>query len=525
MKKPGVKSSWRHLFRAALAVAVLMAAGCNYPGLSVGPSAPLPAEALRQTMVAGRTTPSLEPAPVGATATLAWPTTAATEYTAPPALPSATSLPVPPEGTIAYALQPGDTLSGLAGRFEVSPEQVLLPPGAPSQGYLQAGALAYIPFTLSTTTPLEALLPDSELVYSPTSAGFDLAGYVQNAGGALSAYSETVGDQTLSGAAVVQRAASELSVNPRLLLALIEFRSRWVLGQPGGAGDPQHPIGFYVPGRSGLNEEIRIAATQLNQAYYGWRLGSFKLIEYRLGKKERLHPALNAGSAAIQHLFALLYQEADWQAAAQEFLAVYRQMFGDPWEQAARAGPLLPADLAQPALELPFRPGERWSLTAGPHPSWNTGTPRGALDLSPVTGEAICAVSRAWVTASAAGVIARAGDNAVLLDLDGDGLEQTGWVVFYFHIAEEEMIAAGTPVAVDTPLGHPSCQGGRATGKHVHVARKYNGEWMLADGPVPFVLGGWQAHADPRNYYGTMTRGDLVVGSNVNGARTSVIVR
>jgi murein DD-endopeptidase MepM/ murein hydrolase activator NlpD len=176
-------------------------------------------------------------------------------------------------------------------------------------------------------------------------------------------------------------------------------------------------------------------------------------------------------------------------------------------------------------LELPFGLGERWSLTGGPHPSWNAGTPRGALDFSPTSGGEPCAVSPWWATAAADGVIARAASNAVALDLDGDGLEQTGWVVVYYHLAESGLITPGTAVEVGTPLGHPSCEGGRATGKHVHVARKFNGEWLAADGPVPFVLSGWRAFADERNYYGRLERGAEIVSSSSSGEHGSTITR
>jgi hypothetical protein len=209
----------------------------------------------------------------------------------------------------------------------------------------------------------------------------------------------------------------------------------------------------------------------------------------------------------------------------QGFPARFQAMFGDAWSRADAAGPLLPPDLEQPPLELPFAPGERWSLTAGPHDSWSSGTPRGALDLSPITDEGPCAVSARWVTASAPGVVVRAAVNAVVLDLDGDGRESTGWVLFYYHLAGEGMIAACTRVATGDPLGHPSCEGGRATGKHVHLARKYNGEWLAADGPVPFVLSGWRAVADKRNYYGSLVRGDEQVTSDSSGRQGSTIWR
>ena len=55
------------------------------------------------------------------------------------------------------------------------------------------------------------------------------------------------------------------------------------------------------------------------------------------------------------------------------------------------------------------------------------------------------------------------------------------------------------------PLGFPSCEGGNASGTHVHIARKYNGEWMPVEGVIPFNLEGWIAHAGEAAYQGTLT--------------------
>jgi LasA protease len=60
-------------------------------------------------------------------------------------------------------------------------------------------------------------------------------------------------------------------------------------------------------------------------------------------------------------------------------------------------------------------------------------------------------------------------------------------------------------------IGHPSCLAGTATGTHVHIARKYNGEWIPANGLVPFLLGGWEARPGATEYAGTLVRGDQVV--------------
>jgi murein DD-endopeptidase MepM/ murein hydrolase activator NlpD len=427
-----------------------------------------------------------------------------------------------------YYARPGDTLDGVAGRFGVDPKEISSAQPLLAIGYLPHGQKLLIPNALELVTAPDPLLPDSELVYSPSARDFDVEGFVNAAGGYLSTYKGLVNEELLSGVQIVQRVADQLSVNPRLLLAILEYRAGWVYDKTASPEELVYPLGFGIEGRTGLYQEMMIAATQLNKAYYGWRQGTFTEIRYNDGTRGRLNPQLNAGSAALQHLFAMFHKPETWQRALygeESFPARYQVMLGDYWVRAEAAEPLIPAGLGQPVLELPFVAGELWSMTAGPHEAWNAGTPRGALDFSPTTGGAICAVSSAWVTASAPGVVVRAANNTVALDLDGDGYEGSGWVLIYLHLAQEGLVDEGKHVDLDDPLGHPSCEGGKATGKHVHMARKYNGEWLLADGPVPFVLSGWFPRADERDYHGTLVRGDKIVSSDINGGRTSIITR
>jgi hypothetical protein len=107
--------------------------------------------------------------------------------------------------------------------------------------------------------------------------------------------------------------------------------------------------------------------------------------------------------------------------------------------------------------------------------------------------------------------VARSETATVVLDLDGDGDERTGWVVFYFHVATEGRAPAGRVVQAGDALGHPSCEGGRTTGTHIHIARKYNGEWIPADGVLAFTLEGWVAHNGAEAYQGTLSRGSQIV--------------
>ncbi len=100
--------------------------------------------------------------------------------------------------------------------------------------------------------------------------------------------------------------------------------------------------------------------------------------------------------------------------------------------------------------------------------------------------------------AAAPGLITRAEHGIVVIDMDGDGYEQTGWGLLYLHVSTNgntRPAPVGSWVDKGDFIGYPSCEGGRATGTHIHIARKFNGEWIPADGPLPFDLGGWIAHA------------------------------
>jgi LasA protease len=435
--------------------------------------------------------------------------------------------PAPP-GSLTYHAQSGDTLKAVSARFGVPDGEITSNEPIPSEAFIRPGQVLWIPDVLGNARYPSAVLPDSEIVYSPSTLGFSIDDTIRVSGGFLSNYQETVNQDVLSGAQIVHRVADLTSTNPRFLLALIEFRSGWVRDPAPAHRNTAQPIGFNIQGQEGLYKELSIAANQLNRGYYGWRDGSMLTIKYPNGETVRLSPALNAGSVAVQRIFSFFYRPGDWEKKLYGpggFTELYQDMFGDPWERAAVVEPLFPAGLTQPPLELPFLPGERWALTGGPHYSWNAGSPRGALDFSPVTGKSGCYVAPSWSTAVADGVVVRDGEGILMLDLDGDGYEQTGWVLFYLHLAASGRKPVGSQVYKDDELGHPSCEGGITTGTHLHLARKYNGEWLPADGAIPFVLGGWQAKAGAKNYSGYLFKDGQIVSANPGGTRTSIIVR
>lgn len=416
-----------------------------------------------------------------------------------------------PATTIFYVTQSGDTLPALAARFGVNPVDIVAPQGLKGTTMLAPGQLLVIPNVLGTVGPGDKIVPDSEVVFSGAAAGFDPQAFAEEQGGYLAQYRGYADGATQRGGEVLAVAARDHSINPRLLVALLEDLSGWVTN-PSPSGDQlKYPFRYVHDYLVNLNAQLTWATSQIAIGYYGWRAGTLTELTFKDGTTLRLNPQLNAGTAALQYFYAQVLDRAEWEQAMRPegFLDTYRQFFGDPLGR--ELSPLLPADLTQVSMSLPFLTGQTWYYSGGPHGAWELGGAQAALDFVPGAIVGGCAESNAWVTAVAAGLVLRASNGAVVVDLDGDGAEATGWVILYLHIAERDRVQAGTLVERGGRIGHPSCEGGRATGTNLHIARKYNGEWIPAYGPVPLNLGGWVAGPGKGEYFGTLTRDGVVV--------------
>ncbi len=432
---------------------------------------------------------------------------------------------------VLYYAQSGDTLQIVADRFNVTTPEILsdvILPGITD--LLASGTLLLIPdIPASELSPGTPIIPDSEVVFSPSAAAFDIDEYVQNAGGLLSTYKEyLMSNGTTTGAQSVELISLDNSINPRILLGIIEYESNWVRGTPANYAQNDYPLGYPDYHYRGLFRQLMWAVQELQLGYYGWRDGSLKEIKFEDGETLRLSPRLNAGTAAIYYFFAQTRTRLEWEQAidpAIGFPATYNQMFGDPWQRAQKVEPLLPLNLSQPELTLPFDPGKTWAFTGGPHSAWEKLGALAALDFAPGSEEQGCAKSDLWVVAPAAGKVVREEEGVVILDLDSDGIEQTGWSLLFLHIAAEGKVKLGADLQPGDKIGHPSCEGGVSTGTHLHLARKYNGEWVLAGGNIPFNLDGWVAAYSGQPYKGTLTKGEKTITACTCGSFETRIIR
>lgn len=419
---------------------------------------------------------------------------------------------------VEHIVQPGDTLSGIAQRYNTSLAALLNANDLSNPDILTVGQIIRLPDIPGRISPYLKLLPDNRLVRGPNSRDFDLVDFIQRQPGYIRTAQDRVSsrlangsslDRILSSTAVVERVSLEYSVDARILLALLEYRAGWLSRSDLRDEVKSHPLIAPTASasidRSGLYRQLSWAANELNRGYYSWKGRGLTVLEFADQQRVLLDAGLNPASAAIQYFFSLGNTIDQWSVdiSLDGLIRTYLQYFGDPFMNTTDS--LLPINLVQPDLGLPFAAGEVWYYTGGPHGGWGSGSAWAALDFAPpdewIPGMSLCFTSQYWVRAMADGIIARSGDGALILDLDMDGDEATGWTILYLHLAAEGLLPVGTIVKQGDPLGKASCAGGFSTATHLHIARRFNGEWIAASCTAcpphlrtpDFVMNGWRS--------------------------------
>lgn len=431
----------------------------------------------------------------------------------------------PPGTLVDYIAQSGDSLPAIAEHFNSTVEEIreanpiipndatTMPPGFPMKIPIYYEAIWSSSFQI---------LPDIAFVYGPRDVGFDVVSFVNSQPGWLKNAKDSIGSITRPAAEVIVYISEHFSVSPKLLLAILEY-------QTGALSNPNPPesldnflLGYGNRSYSGFSQQLIWTANRLNNGYYSWREGSLKTYTHKDGRLERPDPWQNAASAALQYYFSQVLERDIYTHATSDvgLLETYTTLFGDPW---AGDLTLIPGSLRQPEMILPFSPGQTWAYTGGPHTAWGLGAPFAAIDFAPGSNVGGCSFSEDPALAVADGVIVRTDTAIAVLDLDGDGDERTGWVVFYLHLRNTDLPPVGKQLKQGDIIGYPSCDGGRSTGTHIHIARKYNGEWILAGGATPFNLEGWVVSNGATDYLGFLEKDGRVLRACVCSDKDSQI--
>lgn len=491
----------------------LLAACDQNPPTIIIITATFPPAAVAQPAVVN--TPTIAPRPT-AIPTSTLPPIALSPVPDSPPQPTADPLRPTQPAPESHTVVAGDTLLGIAQTYNLSLDAILAENDLDNPNIISIGQQIALPEPPDIISPDFKIIPDSRLVRAPGSVQFDIAAFINSVPGYMRVATDEVTTRLANGAAldeqlnadsIVNRVTLEYSVDPRLLLAVLEYRAGWLSNPLPTETLQTHPLISEAASagvdRAGLYRQLAWLANELNRGYYGWKYRGLSTLQFSDDTRIGIAPGLNAATVGLQHALSLTNTYARWQrdVAFEGLYSTYYAYFGDPFSNPVE--PLVPPDLVQPDFTLPFAQGEVWRYTGGHHGGWGSGSAWAALDFAPPderpTGAGLCYTAQSWVTAIAPGLITRSEGGVVMLDLDGDGDESTGWTILYLHLAADGRVSAGQRVNTGDRIGRPSCAGGFSTATHLHIARRYNGEWLPAQcqvcplaEPPAFTMSGWR---------------------------------
>ena len=331
----------------------------------------------------------------------------------------------------------------------------------------------------------EALISNDQFVWGPNVGPFDAGAFLESRGSRLAAYA---GDLELW--------ASYSSVNPQVLLAVLQVRYGLVDGLPDGA-DP-------VQVRDQIETTALALATAFYEHLYTWGARRDALatsaplpsLALEDGTIITLSAGETSGTYALQQVLAQGSDVATWQSLTApaddgSFGATFAALF-PATDLLAEDNPINPAEVPPDTLlQFPFPLADTWGFW-GAH-SWNGGSappPFSSLDF--YDGGATCSAPPGlYAVASAAGSSTRR--NTCWMEID----HGSGWTTSYYHL--QNLVAGGTQIR-NARLGSIACEvcaGGFATGPHVHWSLKYNGAYASLEG---VKLSGWTVHVGPTAY-------------------------
>jgi LysM repeat protein len=423
-----------------------------------------------------------------------------------------------------HVVAEGDTITIIAANYQVSKNAIIEKNQIKNPDLIAVGQELVIPAQIPDfQDPGNEILPEKGILFGPSANDFNISAFLaEHPQSYLTNYIEPEPTpnpeakkseqqpsfKARNGAEILYQTAIQNSIDPRILIALMEFQTHSISEKKPNGNQKKSVIAhlgsYYEP----LARQLAWAADTLNEGYYNWKDKKTNLWILNDDTLVAVNPKVNASTAALQYLFSKIFGAEDWLYAISKngFSLTYQQLFGKTSDEFLSD----PEFETSPKLDFPFAAGEIWSFTSGPHVGWTDGTPWSAIDFAPPDAVG-CNMSQYWITASAPGIIVYSQNGLVIEDLDGDGNMGTGWILVYLHVESRDRIEINTQVDRGARIGHPSCEGGIANGSHVHLARRYNGEWIPINQDYPMILSGWEVFSTGSHYDGYLEKDGTLI--------------
>jgi LasA protease len=366
---------------------------------------------------------------------------------------------------------------------------VISPMISGNQGYFAAQGVPILP-----------IIADGQFVWGPNVGNFNVARYLERRSSPLLAYAPDI-----------EVWAAYTSINPKVLLTILELRNQWIT-EISSEWD-----------ESEILDEIEAVSMELATNFYdhmyAWGIRSdegskksltFPSFEFDDSGVIQINPESSSGSFAIASALSEVEEQNTWENLVSpkspvSFSAVFSQLFPDTDLLDESNNLVPPGTLPDDFLQLPFPLGADWTFN-GTH-SWHggdIGPDRSSMDFS-----------TNWPRGS------NLPDHYTVASHDGFGYvyapSRTSlpcWAEIYYEMAPGQMwstsyyhlLNLGAPgdrgwmvrnQAVGK-IGVEVCNGGFASSAHVHFTLRYNGAFYDLD---EVKLSGWSVHSGSDPYY------------------------
>ncbi|MBC8075645.1 MAG: peptidoglycan DD-metalloendopeptidase family protein, partial [Chloroflexales bacterium] len=340
--------------------------------------------------------------------------------------------------------------------------------------------------------PADDLFDPWRFSYEPNFAQAGIQSFLDAQPGILKGARIQVGDRSQPFAEVLVGMTSLFSVNPKILLAMLEQQGRLLsIAQPSPAQLAQ-AMGYDADGRRGLWGQLRWAAVELRHAARDYPAGT--TITFADGSKRDLG-AVSMPRYALSRTLALTTSPAGLNARLGGFLETYTRLFGDPrqvpLDWPAPAQPFMRAPMVEPRQITSFFDHDAPFLQENGSLVSYWGRTEETLSYDGHTGWDYALAPPDAVLAAAPGTVIFAGNSddgcgiarAVILD------HRNGYRTLYWHLSRFA-VEAGQQVEAGQKLGVAG-DTGCVTGPHLHFQTQYLGRdvdpygWCNAAAPDP----------------------------------------
>ncbi|MDP4985646.1 M23 family metallopeptidase [Pseudoalteromonas tunicata] len=275
---------------------------------------------------------------------------------------------------------------------------------------------------------------------------------------------------------VILHWAGYSSVNPKLLIALIELQSQ-LISTPDEANVEQPLKG--LSNEVGFDKQVKDIALQLSARFYAFEQA---LSDNKISQLQSNTPA----TLALQSLFSASEQQTEQtnqpaQSKFNQLLSSYAQISNgeslliDINNRQLAASEQASIQAASFYMSFPWPSGSAW-YSGGAHSNTGSGYPFSSLDFN--NGSGGWGSNTPWVQASHGGQVTRYSACNIRVT------HSSGYATSYYHM-DNVQYNTGDVISAGAWLGRYAnnysaalCEGGQSSGPHVHWSLLYNGRFI-----------------------------------------------